>query len=274
MNDSELSTIEVTVTFDRPSDGGLHDVVIASPGSNATEIWRRWGGGDRILVVANPSEGATESAVYDTRWFSPSGEIELCGSGAIAAAQVIFRRTPLGSDQVYLRGIHHNITAARVGQDLRIRLPNFDTTTCTLPSFVQEGLGIVEWVTCVTNHDLRTVVVQLPAGTDLLSVQPDFRQFGATRHVGLEALIVTVKGDDPGTFDYRYFTPWHGLDESPVAVSANGLLGPFWQCRWNQASLIGRQLSDLRPSFILQVEAEGTWVDAKSSLNHEFRESV
>ncbi len=270
MEHSKPSVIEVAVTFGRAGDGGLHDVVVALPGHDAEEIWCRWGGRDRLLVVTSPSEKATEESVYDTRWFSSSGEIELCGSGAVAAARVIFSRTAAGMDRVCLRGIHHNITAVRAGQGLRIRLPNFDTTVCTLPSYVQDQLGIAELVTCVTNHELRTVVVQLLNGTDILSVEPDFGQLGAMRHKGLEALILTVQGKDPGVFDYRYFTPWHGLDESPVAVSANALLGPFWRQRLNQSSLIGRQLSDLMPSFRLQVEAEGTWVDSKSLLNREY----
>jgi predicted PhzF superfamily epimerase YddE/YHI9 len=145
---------------------------------------------------------------FNLQWFSPQGEIMLCGHGTLAAAHILLEAAP-DLDLVQFHTRHSGaLTVSRAPHN---------TLELSLPALAQRP------------------------GYDLIELASE-AEVSAYRPGPLDPqvqTIITAPGTDTDMVS-RVFA--HGR-EDPATGSAHALLAPFWAKRLNKTSLTARQAS-------------------------------
>jgi PhzF family phenazine biosynthesis protein len=193
---------------------------------------------------------AGEPGRFGLRWFSATGELELCGHGTLAAARVLLDQGHPVGDRIRFDTRYGPLEAQSAGEWIQLRFPSL------APEPLGDG-GLAEAVrtvlpvpvTEVLRNDLDMMAV-LDSPAAVRDLQPDL---AALRELPVRALIVTAEredsagevdivADDTADFVSRFFHAADGTEDQ-VTGSAHCALGPYWIGRLGRQPLTGRQLS-------------------------------
>lgn len=202
-----------------------------------------------IAVENNLSETAfvmEDKDGYQLRWFTPKGEINLCGHATLAAAFVLFELQRTNDDLVRFSSLSGELVVQREGDKLTMDFPllNFH--------------HLAHQDSCARLVD-KPIVAAFESELDYLFLLEDERQV-LTARVDLKALmalptrglILTAKSED-ADFYSRCFYPKHSIAEDPVTGSAHCVLAPFWSERLSKQKLHGIQGSVRRGEVFCEV---------------------
>ena len=205
-----------------------------------------------------------EGAARDLRWFTPAVEVALCGHATLASGHVV-----LGEGHDVARFATRKageLTVARAGERLALRLPRFEAAPADAPEGLAEALGveIPELMRARYAPDEWDDVVVLPSEADVAALDPDMR---ALRTVGgpdgrSRGVIATARAGDG--FASRYFAPAAGIDEDPFTGSAHSVLAPLWTARIGSDVLEARQISARGGAATCRVEAEAVVLEGRA----------
>lgn len=196
-----------------------------------------------IAIENNLSETAfflAENGNWALRWFTPGGEVDLCGHATLATAHVLY--TELGAESAEL------VFATRSGE-LRVRreggayLMDFpaqppreaNAAEIATAAEVARALGGQPKQVLLSEDWLAIYASQ----AEIEALQPDF---AALAQVGLRGVLASAPGDQHD-FVSRCFFPALGIAEDPVTGSAHCQLAPYWAKQLGKSALQARQLS-------------------------------
>jgi len=177
-------------------------------------------------------EGKNEFAL---RWFTPNGEVALCGHATLATAYVLWETGSAISAPIHFRTKSGILTASLLSSPWKgfIQL-DFPMTKVTISENLIgdlcRGLGIEE--KCVVCHGESKFdrIVEIMGGRKALrSLEPSFDLL--KRVPTKRGFIVTTKGDTKYDFYTRSFFPNLNVNEDPVCGSAHCALVPFWESK-------------------------------------------
>jgi predicted PhzF superfamily epimerase YddE/YHI9 len=197
-----------------------------------------------------PRDGASGTAGYGLRWFTPTQEVLLCGHATLASAHILWETGALdtASPAHFHTRWKGELVARREGAGIALDLPSAPSTVVAEPDGLEAALGAP--VITVASNDLHHVV-ELADAPAVRSLAPDL---AALLDVDVEAVTVTAASDDPAyDFVSRYFAPRHGIREDPVTGSAHTSLGPWWAERLGRPDVVGYQAS--RRGGVVRVHA-------------------
>ena len=182
---------------------------------------------------------------FDLRWFTPTGEVSLCGHATLAAAHVLWETGQVAErSDVRFRTRSGPLTARRIDGSIELNLPSRPLVDAVqIPRVVRRALDVSPiFVGRTLEHDPENAdfVLELKGEAAVRAVRPDFAVLRSVPG----GVIVTARADDP-QYDFvsRYFAPWWGVDEDPVTGSAHCALAPYWAGRLGKTGLVGRQIS-------------------------------
>jgi trans-2,3-dihydro-3-hydroxyanthranilate isomerase len=178
------------------------------------------------------------------RWFTPVGEVPLCGHATIASFHALAEE---GMEGMRTNGQHYfrlqtksGILAVRVEKnfydttiEFELPTPKFKTNK-GLPASVLHALGIAgrevkKDLPVVTDSYLYIPVNRL---TSIEKLKPDFKSLACElTKMHLQGVCVfSLETREKGSSVHsRFFAPNYGIDEDPVTGSANGPLGFYLQ---------------------------------------------
>ncbi|WP_338787313.1 PhzF family phenazine biosynthesis protein [Metabacillus sp. FJAT-53654] len=193
----------------------------------------------KIAIENNLSETAfavNEGAHYGLRWFTPGGEINLCGHATLATAFIILNYYEKQLETVKFNTISGELTVTKQDDLYELDFPSVPSEEISVTDEMISSLGIVPKETYL-NRDL---VFVLDSEEDVKNVSPDFAQLERLPE-GL-GVCVTARGSE---FDFvsRAFFPKLKVNEDPVTGSLHCSLIPFWAKRLEKQKLVARQLS-------------------------------
>ncbi|MBT1176336.1 PhzF family phenazine biosynthesis protein [Bifidobacterium callimiconis] len=178
------------------------------------------------------------------RWFTPGGEIDLCGHATLASAYVMLHFVEPDVNEVSFRTLSGVLTVTRKrenkhdGEIFTMDFPAYDLKPTPVTDMMEQALGA------------RPVEAWL--GRDLLCVMQDEQSVRALNPdmaalKELPGLLVNVTAaGDPGTgFDCvsRSFAPKCGIVEDPVCGSGHCHILPYWSDRLGRTDLVAYQAS-------------------------------
>lgn len=179
------------------------------------------------------------------RWFSPTTELTLCGSGTLAAAHV------LGGDQTF--DTHGGMLKCSVDADgaISMRFPA-DPTNPEAPSAeLLEGLpGLTLRSVWRGRFDL---LVEAGGAAEVRALEPNLHPLA---QVGARVIIVTAAGDGDADIVSRVFAPSAGISEDPVTGSAHCTLAGWWSERLGTTELKAEQASRRGGMLSMRVDGE------------------
>ena len=192
----------------------------------------------KIAMENNLSETAfavKEDECYHLRWFTPGGEIELCGHATLATAFVIANFVEPSVTTICFKTLSGPLIVTKQGELFEMDFPAYKLQPTPVTDAIAEAL--------------RARPVEAYLGRDLLCVMEDANQVFAAnpdqnRLKELPGLLVhvTAKGTDYDCVS-RTFAPKCGVPEDPVCGSGHCHIVPYWADRLGKDNLIARQAS-------------------------------
>ncbi|MFP3121972.1 PhzF family phenazine biosynthesis protein [Ectobacillus funiculus] len=205
-------------------------------------IMEKWTLDDTMQKIAaenNLSETAfavKEGDGYRLRWFTPGGEIDLCGHATLATAYVIANYYEKTVNRITFQTMSGELVVLKKGELYEMDFPSRMPEEFRLTEQMVEALG-VKPIETYLGRDLMFV---LEREEDVQNASPDFSKLEKLSD-GLGVLI-TAKSEK---YDFvsRCFFPKLNVNEDPVCGSAHCNFIPFWAKRLEKDEMIARQLS-------------------------------
>lgn len=180
----------------------------------------------QITLENNLSETAfavREGEVYRLRWFTPGGEIDLCGHATLATAYVISRFVEPGAELLRFDTLSGILTVRKRGELFELDFPAYELSPIPVTDEMEEALG-VRPLEAYMGRDLLCVLENEILVREL---SPDMEKIK-----GIEGLLthVTAAGLE---FDCvsRSFAPKLNVNEDPVCGSGHCHIAPYWMDR-------------------------------------------
>ncbi|WP_053375399.1 PhzF family phenazine biosynthesis protein [Paenibacillus sp. FJAT-27812] len=176
---------------------------------------------------------------YDLRWFTPVGEVDLCGHATLATAHVLWESGKLPPDQMAsFMTKSGRLTARRDGAWIQMDFPAEPPEAAIAPEELVQGLGLIPRY---AGRNRMDYFVEVDSEETLRTLRPDFAMLA---RVEARGVIVTSRSTgSPYDFVSRAFYPATGIDEDPVTGSAHCALAPYWAKRLRKDELVGYQAS-------------------------------
>ena len=216
----------------------------------------------KITLENNLQETAfaiPEGDGYRLRWFTPKGEISLCGHATLAAAYVIGRFITPEVEEIRFETLSGLLTVRRRGELLEMDFPAYQLKRLEVTDEIVDALGARPrevWrardLMCVFDSP-REIVDMVPDQQKLLKVK------GALMHV-------TAPGS--GEFDCvsRTFGPKMGMDEDPVCGSGHCHIIPYWAQQTGKTEFVARQASPRGGTLYCRLEGDRVILAGRAAL--------
>lgn len=177
----------------------------------------------KIAIENNLSETAfavREGGHYHLRWFTPGGEVELCGHATLATAYVIFRFYELESAEVEFDTLSGVLRVKRDGELLTMDFPSYELKPLEVSDEIARAVGIKP----VKAYMGADMVLVLNSEDEVRRAVPDLELIRSLDGV---CLHVTATGRD---FDCvtRSFAPKCNVAEDPVCGRGHCHVVPLW----------------------------------------------
>jgi PhzF family phenazine biosynthesis protein len=203
-----------------------------------------------VAIEMNHAETAfliRDADGYNLRWFTPGGEVDLCGHATLASAHYLWASGELGShEQARFSTRSGLLTADRVTIDgepwIELDFPAEPAKQIDTPHGLAAMLG-AEPVWAGKNR--MDYLVELEDEATVRALAPDLKAVAALSNAeNVRGIIVTAAGAD-GSADVvsRCFYPRLRIDEDPVTGSAHCAIAPYWSRRLKKPELVAYQAS-------------------------------
>lgn len=218
----------------------------------------------KIAIENNLSETAfavKEGDAYHLRWFTPGGEVELCGHATLATAYVITRFVEPNLTVVVFDTLSGRLTVEKSGDLLTMDFPSFQLTPIPITEDLTAALGVTP--------------VEAYMGADLVCVLKDEAQ--VRQAVPNQELIrsmdgvcfhITAQGSDYDCVT-RTFAPKCGVAEDLVCGRGHCHVIPLWAGKTGKRELTAYQASARSGIFHCRYAGERTFLSGTAALFSE-----
>lgn len=208
---------------------------------------------DRLMQHIAQENNLSETAFivknskhYALRWFTPGGEIDLCGHATLGSAYVLWHFVDMNSPFFSFQTKSGQLIATKKQNLIEINLPAYELTPVPVTDKMEAAIGIrpaEAWIG-------RDLVCVLQEEQQVIDAMPDEKQ---VKELDGLLLHLTAKGQ---TYDCvtRSFAPKLKIAEDPVCGSGHCHVIPLWAEKLGKQSLTAFQAS--RRSGILYCSME------------------
>ncbi|MBQ3391287.1 MAG: PhzF family phenazine biosynthesis protein [Clostridia bacterium] len=157
---------------------------------------------------------------YVLRWFTPAGEIDLCGHATLATAYVVLRFAHPEWNSVSFNTMSGKLTVVRKGDLLEMDFPAYRLTPVPVTDQMEQTIG-ARPIAAFMGRDLLCVLDREEA---VRSCAPSEQAL-----LSLDGLLlhITAAGSDYDCVS-RSFGPKCGIYEDPVCGSGHCHIVPYW----------------------------------------------
>ncbi|TMP30274.1 isomerase [Pseudoalteromonas rubra] len=194
----------------------------------------------KIAEENNLSETAffvSAENTYQLRWFTPKGEVDLCGHATLATAHVLFTHLGFHDQTVQFQTRSGLLSVTKLPEGYSMDFPATPPHPVDPPENILVGLGVSSVEAVLAGFDYLVV---LSHESEVKAVSPDFEKLA---QLDLRGVVVTARGDSVD-FVSRCFYPKLRVNEDPVTGSAHCQLAPYWCERLDKNKLTAQQLSE------------------------------
>lgn len=194
-----------------------------------------------VAIEMNQAETAflvPERDGFRLRWFTPGGEVDLCGHATLASAHHLWESGRLSrSAKASFYTLSGLLTATLVGEWIELDFPAEIVVPVEPPDGLEQMLGCKP---VFIGKNRLDYLVELSSEVEVRELRPDLREIARLPSRGL---IVTAKGAGEADIVSRCFYPALGVNEDPVTGSAHCGLAPYWIPRLEKSELLAYQAS-------------------------------
>ncbi len=197
---------------------------------------------DKLLQAVAEENNLSETAFFvrtrdcfELRWFTPGGEVDLCGHATLGSAYVLYEKLGFALPEIRFYTRSGDLVVKREGKDFCMTFPATVPKVAVAPPALIAGLGIPQVETLI-GFDYIAVY---KSEDDVANLMPDF---AVLQELDLRGVVATAPGTSVD-FVSRCFFPKHRINEDPVTGSARCEIAPFWSKRFGGSILTANQIS-------------------------------
>lgn len=230
-------------------------------------IMEQWVTEDLMMNITkenNFSETAfavKEGEKYHLRWFTPGGEIDLCGHATLACAYVLFRFYIPNSEKVVFSTLSGDLIVKRNDDLLEMEFPAYKLEKIPVTQTMIDAIG----ATPSEAYMGRDLLCVFDDEKTVRNLQPDMNKL-----LNLDGLLlqVTAPGKDTDSVS-RSFAPKLNVNEDPVCGSGHCHIVPYWAKRLNKDSLVAYQASKRGGTLYCKMAGDKVFLAGKAALFSE-----
>lgn len=195
---------------------------------------------------------------YDLRWFTPGGEISLCGHATLGTAYVLFRFYEQNADRITFH--------TRSGY-LFIRKAN-DKIVMDFPAYRLKEIAVTDEMTNAFGTKPenafidRDLLLVYPDEDIIRNMKPDFEK--VIKLPG-EGVSVTAPGKEYDCIS-RFFDPKLKINEDPVTGSAHCMIAPYWGNKFRKTTVHAYQESERGGELWCRLKGDRVDISGKAVL--------
>lgn len=198
---------------------------------------------------------------YNLRWFTPGGEIDLCGHATLASAYVIMQFYE-DTDKITFSTLSGELTVEKHENLYAMNFPAYKLEPVKVTEAMHEALGFTP---------VRALI-----GRDLLCILKDFEQVRACKPnmekvKNLDGLLlhITAQGNNGIDCISRSFAPKLNVNEDPVCGSGHCHIVPYWSKILGKNKITAYQASERGGYLYCELEGERVIISGKAILFSE-----
>lgn len=217
-----------------------------------------------IAMENNLSETAfcvKEGEYYRLRWFTPGGEIDLCGHATLATAFVLANFVEPEAGEFSFETMSGRLLVKRKNDLYEMHFPAFELVPVPVTDAMTAAIGfrpVEAWIG-------RDLVCVLENEQQVRDADPDDEKLKK-----LDGLLVhiTAKGNGFDEFDCvtRSFASKLNVSEDPVCGSGHCHVIPIWSEKLAKTSLIARQASQRGGTLYCAMDGSRITLSGKAVL--------
>lgn len=230
-------------------------------------VMENWLADDLLMKITcenNLSETAfavQEGDHYRLRWFTPGGEIDLCGHATLATAYVIMHYIEHDSTLIRFETLSGMLTVEKKGDLFEMDFPAYELQPTAVTDEMIEAIG-ARPLEAYMGRDLLCI---MDTEETVRNLKPEMGKL-----LSLEGLLlqVTAQGKE---FDCvsRSFAPKVNVPEDPVCGSGHCHILPYWAKKMNKTNLVAYQASQRGGVLYGKIDGKRVYISGKAALYSE-----
>lgn len=217
-----------------------------------------------ITIENNLSETAfcvKEGANYHLRWFTPGGEIDLCGHATLATAYTLFRFYEPELSELHFDTLSGKLIVVKNGELLEMDFPAYELAPVDVTDAMVDAIGARPRAAYM-GRDLLCV---MDSAEQVINAAPD-----QSKVMQLDGLLLhlTARGADYDCIS-RSFAPKCNVAEDPVCGSGHCHIIPYWANTLGKNELVAYQASRRGGVLYTRVEGDRIVLAGKAALYSE-----
>lgn len=217
-----------------------------------------------ITIENNLSETAftvKEGDKYKLRWFTPGGEIDLCGHATLACAYIVMNYIETDLKTVTFDTMSGDLIVNRKDDLYEMDFPAYDLKQVKVTQDMTDALG-AKPVAAYMGRDLLCIFDDEKIVRDMAPDMDKIKQID-----GL-LLHVTAPGKDEDCVS-RSFAPKLNVLEDPVCGSGHCHIAPYWMNKLNKDSIVAYQASRRGGTLYCTKDGDRIKLSGKAALYSE-----
>lgn len=215
----------------------------------------------KIAMENNFSETAfavKEGSAYRLRWFTPGGEIDLCGHATLACAFVLMNFCEKGSSQIVFHTLSGELPVKKRDGLYEMEFPAYTLKPVPVTAQIADAAGAAP-IEAYMGRDLLCVYDDPET---VRALAPDLEKVKALDGLLLHA---TARGTDTDCIS-RSFAPKCGVAEDPVCGSGHCHIVPYWAGRLHREEIVAYQASKRGGTLYCRMEGSHVKISGKAVL--------
>lgn len=223
----------------------------------------------KITIENNLSETAfavREGNGYRLRWFTPGGEIDLCGHATLATAYVLMNYYDKEMQEVVFSTMSGDLTVVRRDGGLyEMNFPAYDLKPVTITDEMLDAIG----ATPAEAYMGRDLLCVFDSEETVKNLNPDLEKLKS-----IDGLLLQATGPSKDTSDTkdaidcvsRSFAPKLNVPEDPVCGSGHCHIVPYWAGRLGKDQITAYQASRRGGTLYCRMEGNRVKLAGKAAL--------
>lgn len=202
-----------------------------------------------------------EGNSYRLRWFTPGGEIDLCGHATLGAAYVLLRYYEKDSESIVFQTLSGELRVERRGDAYEMDFPKYEYREIPVTDEMEQAMGVRP----VGAYLSRDLLLLFDSEETVVSLNPDQEKMK-----DLEGLClgVTAKGSKYDCVS-RVFAPKLNVAEDPVTGSTHCMIVPFWANKLQKTDIVAYQASQRTGVLYCRLDGERVRMAGKAVVYSE-----
>lgn len=217
----------------------------------------------KIAIENNYSETAfvvkRGKGQYDLKWYTPGGEIDLCGHATLATAFILHNFADSGVEKMCFHTLSGELIVRKEGEGYTMDFPLGKTKPIPL---TEQILAASSNLAKEVYFDGGDMVVIVSSEEELERYVPDLELIRKVDGLGF---ILTAKSTYCD-FVSRCFYPKLNVPEDPVTGRAHTYMAPIWAEKIGKKVMVAKQISKRSGMITVRLDGERVFLTGKVQL--------